>query len=213
MTARRRLAAEFAILYLGVPVAMALAMPDDWMFPVLFGFTALAAGLLNRTPGFRWRDLAQGWRGIDGRLVLGFSGLTLVACAATVLWLRPEAFLMLPQQNPLLLLVIFVFYPFVSALPQEIVFRVLFFRRYGPLMPGRPAGLAINAAVFSLAHLMYWNAPALILTFLGGLAFGYAYEWRQSFPAAVLLHAIAGWILFSLGLGVFFFTGNVERPF
>jgi membrane protease YdiL (CAAX protease family) len=162
---------------------------------------------------FRWRDLAQGWRGIDGRLVLGFSGLTLVACAATVLWLRPEAFLMLPQQNPLLLLVIFVFYPFVSALPQEIVFRVLFFRRYGPLMPGRPAGLAINAAVFSLAHLMYWNAPALILTFLGGLAFGYAYEWRQSFPAAVLLHAIAGWILFSLGLGVFFFTGMTARPF
>jgi membrane protease YdiL (CAAX protease family) len=90
---------------------------------------------------------------------------------------------------------------------------VLFFRRYGPLMPGRPAGLAINAAVFSLAHLMYWNAPALILTFLGGLAFGYAYEWRQSFPAAVLLHAIAGWILFSLGLGVFFFTGMTARPF
>jgi hypothetical protein len=54
------LAVEFALLYVGPPLAMALAMPADWLWPVLFGATAVAAGLLARTPGFRWRDLGRG---------------------------------------------------------------------------------------------------------------------------------------------------------
>jgi membrane protease YdiL (CAAX protease family) len=211
--ATRRLQAEFALLYLCVPLAMAVLMPPGWMFPVLFGFTAVAAGLLHRTPGFRWRDLLRGWRRVDWRLVLVFAGLATLICAGTILWLRADAFLMLVRRDPVLLLAIFVFYPILSALPQEVVFRVLFFRRYGGLMPGRGAALAVNAGVFSFAHLMYWNWPALVLTFLGGLVFAWAYERQGNFPAAVLLHALAGWILFTLGLGVFFYAGFVERPF
>ena len=210
---KRWLQGEFLLLYIGVPLAMAVLLPAGWMFPVLCGVTAVAAGLLHLTPGFRWRELSRGWKTIPWPLVLGFAAVTVPACAATVLWLRPEAFLMLPRQNPGLLLVIVLFYPFVSALPQEIVFRVLFFRRYGGLMPGRGAALVLNAAVFSFAHLMYWNLPALVLTFFGGLAFAFVYERRKNLPAALLLHALAGWILFTLGLGVFFYAGFVVRPF
>jgi uncharacterized protein len=60
---------------------------------------------------------------------------------------------------------------------------------------------------------MFWNWIVLAMTFCGGLAFSWAYEARRSFPLAVLLHAIAGWVLFTVGLGVYFYSGNVVRPF
>jgi hypothetical protein len=36
---------------------------------------------------------------------------------------------------------------------------------------------------------------------------------RGNFPEAVVSHSVAGIIVFALGLGVFFYSGNVERPF
>ena len=50
-------------------------------------------------------------------------------------------------------------YPLVSALPQELVFRVLFFRRYARHSATVAVRrlLVLNAAVFSYAHLMYWS--------------------------------------------------------
>ncbi len=36
---------------------------------------------------------------------------------------------------------------------------------------------------------------------------------RGNFPEAVLLHSLAGIIVFALGLGVYFYSGNVVRPF
>ncbi len=51
------------------------------------------------------------------------------------------------------------------------------------------------------------------MTFFGGLAFAWAYEIRRSFPLAVLLHAVAGNLVFLTGLGLYFYSGNVVRPF
>ncbi len=46
---------------------------------------------------------------------------------------------------------ILLFYPVLSALPQEIVFRPLFFRRYGAILPDAHAGIVVNAALFPCA--------------------------------------------------------------
>ena len=54
---------------------------------------------------------------------------------------------------------------------------------------------------------------ALAMTFAGGLVFAWAYEARRNFPMAFVLHAVSGVIVFAMGLGVFFYSGNVERPF
>ena len=43
----------------------------------------------------------------------------------------------LPRRAPGLWLAILALYPLLSAAPQEILFRVLFFRRYGALFPSR----------------------------------------------------------------------------
>ncbi|GKY89913.1 CPBP family intramembrane glutamic endopeptidase [Sinisalibacter aestuarii] len=208
-----RLWAEFLVLFLLTPVAMALFLPPTAMFPVLFASTLVGAILLHLTPGFRWRDLKRGWQQGDWRTVIAFALVTALLSWAVLMTVLPEAFLGIFQVSPWLWLAIMLLYPILSALPQEVVFRPLFFRRYEPILPPARAGLALNAALFSLAHLLYWNWIVAAMTFGGGLVFAWAYEVRGSFPLALALHAVAGNILFTIGMGVFFYSGNVVRPF
>ena len=60
---------------------------------------------------------------------------------------------------------------------------------------------------------MFWSWIVAAMTFFGGLAFAYAYRVQGSFPQALALHSIAGIVVFTFGLGIFFYSGNVERPF
>lgn len=210
---RARLWAEFVVFYVAAPVVMAVALPPGAMFPVLFGFTVVGIVLLHVTEGFHWRDLTRNPLAIDWRFVAVFSAVTLLVALAVVLGKEPQTFLLPGRRQPGLLLLIILLYPILSALPQEIVFRALFFRRYGVLLPGLKTAILFNAALFALAHLMYWNWVVAGMTFAGGLVFAWVYEARRSFAMAVLLHAVAGWIIFSLGLGIYFYSGNVVRPF
>ena len=59
---------------------------------------------------------------------------------------------------------------------------------------------------------MYWNLIVLAFTFVGGLVFATAYLAR-GFPWVWVLHAFAGNALFTVGMGVFFYSGNAVRPF
>jgi membrane protease YdiL (CAAX protease family) len=208
---RLRLVAEAAAFFGALPLAMALVLPPSAMFAALFAATGLGLVLLHVTPGFRWSELARG--AVDWRAIAAFAGVTL-ATALAVSWVttggRPLAF---AAANPALLLMIVLLYPVFSALPQEVVFRPLWFRRYGEVMPAGPAGLVLNAAAFAFAHLMYWSWIVAGMTFFGGLAFAWAYARRGSFAMAVVMHAVAGQIVFALGLGMFFYSGNVDRPF
>jgi len=209
----RRLRAEFTLFYLVAPVAGAVLLPPDAMFGLLFAMTGLGLVLLHRTPGFAWADLATGWGRIDWARVAAIATLTALAGYAVIRLTAPEAAFLLIRERPGLMVMIALLYPLLSALPQEVVFRALFFRRYGGLLPAGAPALAINAAVFALAHLMYWNLIVLAMTFAGGLAFAEAYARRGSFATAVVQHAVAGVIVFALGLGIYFYSGYVTRPF
>ena len=190
---------------------MALVLPPSAMFPALFAVTAVGVVLLAVTPGFSWRSLLDGrirWRevAVFAVLVAAVSGVVIAVTA-------PGAAFGLARANPALLGMILVLYPILSALPQELVFRPLFFRRYGPILPAGATAIVLNAAVFAFAHLLYWNWIVAAMTFAGGLAFARAYAVQASFPQAVVLHAVAGNIVFAAGLGIFFYTGNIQRPF
>lgn len=204
-------AIECVAFFLAAPLALALALPPTALFPALFGMTALGLVLLARTPGFEWRDLATGWGRIDWRRVAVAAALTAFATGFLVWLLVPGQALILPRTMPTLWLTILALYPLLSALPQEIIFRPLFFRRYGHLFPGETVAILVNAAAFALAHLMFWNWIALTLTFAGGLIFAVGYL-RAGFATAVALHAVCGLVLFTSGLGVFFYHGAVDLP-
>jgi hypothetical protein len=69
--------------------------------------------------------------------------------------------------------------------------------------------VGVNAAVFALAHLMFWNWVAVGLCLAGGVIFALGYLGRGGFAQALVLHALAGAIVFTSGLGTFFYHGAV----
>ncbi|WCR11712.1 CPBP family intramembrane metalloprotease [Paracoccus stylophorae] len=203
--------AEFGALYVATPLAIAFLLPPGRIFPALFLFSLAGLLLLWRTGGFDWRSLIRGNR-IPWWEVAGIALATLVSGVA-IMWLaRPEALFAMVRARPEFLLVIWCLYPLLSALPQELIFRPLFFHRYGAILPHGQAAIAVNAAIFSFAHLMYWSWVVALMTFCGGWIFARAYL-RHGFPAAWLLHAVAGNVLFAVGMGHYFYSGNVVRPF
>ncbi|MFT3973106.1 MAG: CPBP family intramembrane metalloprotease [Amaricoccus sp.] len=209
-TRRARLGVEFALIYLAAPVVLATALPPSWLHPLFLGVTAAAIGLLRVTPDFRWRELGHGWRSLDWREIGLVAALTAVASLGFVLWLVPESLLRLPRRVPGFWLLLMVLYPILSALPQEIVFRALFFRRYGALFPDRRVAVLVNGGVFALAHLLFWSPVTLSMTFVGGLLFARGYLGRGGFAQAWVMHAICGLIIFTMGLGMFFYHGAVR---
>ncbi|MDO5613293.1 MAG: CPBP family intramembrane metalloprotease [Paracoccus sp. (in: a-proteobacteria)] len=210
---RLRLGIEFAALYIGAPLAMALFLPPRQMFPALFAFTVAGLILLWFTGGFDWRSLFRGWRKIPWAEAALLAAVTLVS-GVIILWLagRQGAIFGILRSRPEFLLVIWSLYPLLSALPQELIFRPLFFHRYGSLFDNQRQALLVNSAIFSFAHLMYWSWIVAAMTLIGGWVFARAYL-RHGFPAAWVLHAVAGNMIFAVGMGVYFWTGNVQRPF
>lgn len=211
LPSRLRLGVEFATLFLGLPMALAFGLPPSVMWTLLAASFALGLALLAVTPGFRFAEFLRGPPSPGLWSAPAFAAGTAVAIYALTVALIPHALFWMPTRMPDLWLMILVFYPLMSALPQEAVFRVLFFRRYGALFPSKAAAVAANAFVFALAHLFLWNWVALLLTAAGGAIFSLAYLHGRgrNFWFPVLLHAIAGWLIFTIGLGRFFYHGAV----
>ncbi|MDO5647937.1 CPBP family glutamic-type intramembrane protease [Paracoccus sp. (in: a-proteobacteria)] len=212
LISRRWLQIEFAALYFGAPLMIALFLPPRQMFSALALFSMFGMGLLWFTGGFQFRTLIRGWRQIPWREVAGISVAVMLSGIVILSLFRPDDLFLLLRLRPELIPFIWALYPLLSALPQELIFRPLFFYRYGAILPQGKNALILNAAVFSFAHLMYWSWIVALMTFIGGYIFARAYL-RYGFPAVWILHAVAGNIIFLVGLGAYFYTGNVVRPF
>lgn len=208
---RRRLWIEFGALFLGVPAAMLAFFGAYSLFATLWALAGVAAVLLALTPGFRWRDLLRGPVLGEWRLILAFSVLSAAGCAALALWLAPQSFLAMPRGRFEFWLFLMAAYPLLSALPQELIYRALFFERYGVLFRDRRSLIAANGGAFAVGHLFYLNPVAIGLTAVAGAVIGWAYARGRSFLLAALLHAIGGNLIFTMGLGRFFYHGAVGR--
>jgi membrane protease YdiL (CAAX protease family) len=208
---RGQLWAEFVALFIAAPLVMALFFGVYPLFAALFAVTILALVLLARTPGFAPRELVRGPVLGHWPLIAGFALGAAAVAFALALTLVPERVLELPRRRPEMWLAIMLFYPLLSALPQELIFRALFFRRYGVLFPEERVALAVNATVFSFAHLFYQNPVAIGLTLVGGVIFAWSYMRTGSFLLVLILHALAGQIIFTSGLGIYFYHGAIGQ--
>ncbi len=142
------------------------------------------------------------WRVPAMRLLLALPLLIL-----TTRWLAPEYWLAFPRERPGLWALVMVLYPFLSALPQEFLYRRFFFWRYAPLLGEGALRVGVNALLFGWLHAMYDNAPALILSTIGGLFFAGTYAHTRNLALVWIEHALYGQLLFTLGLGRFFYEG------
>jgi membrane protease YdiL (CAAX protease family) len=174
---------------------------------------AIAVVLLAVTPGFSLRRLLLSNPVADWKAMLVFFALAAAVTVGLTWWLTPSRLLAMPRYSPDLWQRIMLFYPILSVLPQGIIYRALFFERYRVLFPGNRAAIAAHAIAFGLAHLFFLNWVAVALTVAGGAAFGWAHLERRSFWFANLLHAFAGWSVFTAGLGIYFYHGAIRGGF
>jgi len=112
-------------------------------------------------------------------------------------------------ERPFLLLAICFLYPIFSVYPQEIILRTWFFHRYAPLITNVPLLLTVNALTFAWVHVIFQNVWAVVLCIPAGFLFGYTYLKTKSTLASGVEHAIVGNLMWTSGLGWFFFAGSV----
>ena len=118
---------------------------------------------------------------------------------------EPNLLFDLPKNNFQLWLVVIVLYPILSVIPQEFIYRVFFYRRYKSLFnDNKKTMMLLNIVVFSFGHIVFQNLHAILITALVSPIFSYAYN-KKSFMTCVLVHSIGGLVIFTLGLGRFFF--------
>lgn len=114
-------------------------------------------------------------------------------------------FLNFPRSHFFVWLLIMILYPILSAFPQEIIYRSFFFKRYGNLFKNKKILIFVNAFLFSFAHIIYLNPIVIIFTFIGGLIIAESYSKHNSLIKASIEHGLYGDIVFTSGLGTYFY--------
>jgi membrane protease YdiL (CAAX protease family) len=198
-------ALELLALFAGVPVALRLGHLPVPKLLVLLAFTAGCFAVLLRDRSFD-RATLGGWTRLRAALP-GMVVRTLAAGAvvAVVVLLRHGELLDLPRHRWRLWLLILVLYPFVSAWPQELIYRSFFFHRYGALL-GRWGTVIGSGLAFGLLHVIYADPIAVALTVPAGLVLSLHYQRTRSLAVVWVEHALYGTALFTLGLGRAFFV-------
>ena len=94
--------------------------------------------------------------------------------------------------------VLLLFYLLFSVIPQEIIFRFLFFYRYKDYF-NKFEILLLNSLVFSLCHLIYFDIYILLFSFFGNLLFTFNYMKNKSLLVVIVEHFLLGQTLIILG--------------
>lgn len=208
---RLRLLIELTLIYVCVPVAITLAIyglriPLFLVLPPVLGGVVLYL-LWDQTFHVR----AELYRGF-ARSELVSMLVVFVAVAAGVavfvaVWM-PHVFLNFPRSAPRLWLFVMFAYPIASVLAQELIYRTFFFHRYGALFGERRwLAIGVNGALFGFAHVMFYSTVSIVLTAVAGLLLAWRYDRTRSFWAVWLEHSLYGGLVFTIGLGRYFFTG------
>ena len=205
------LSVEMALIYLAAPFAISAAV-HDYSVPVfiallpVLGVTML---FLLADPSFSLqRELT---RGFSLRTLLSILAVFVIAGGAVAYYVyavHPAWFLEFPRNRPATYEKIMLLYPAMSVVAQELVYRTFFFHRYGALF-GRVhwAAFLLNGVLFGLGHIVIGTQLAVFGTMVTGVLFATRYALTRSFWAVFLEHTLWGALVFTVGLGRFFFTG------
>ncbi len=202
---------EMLVFFVATPIAIYTLLyeyrvPLFTLLPPVFLFFII---FLTLDRSFSWRrTLGTGIRLFDLASIVMLFAIAGPAIAVFAYYDVPQRFLAFPRYAYDTWIMVMVLYPLISVTTQEIMYRVFFFHRYRPLFSGDPQGaIVLNAVLFSFSHIVFQNITTLIISFLGGLLFAWRYENSRSYWALVIEHSIYGNLIFTVGLGRYFYTG------
>lgn len=208
--ARRQtvLALELVGLYLVPPTCFLILREAGFPVPaipaILAGFVVFAVKIV-KDPTFDRRTL---WRRpsnvprIVGMFVVGAAFLV-----GVTLLVLPDKLFRFPLEQPALWLAIMIYYPLLSVIPQEVIYRAYFFHRYRGLFGTEAVMVVASAAAFGWVHVMFGHWLSVVLAMLGGMLFAWTWTRTRSLWAVAFEHALYGCFAFTVGLRPFFYTG------
>ncbi|MDD3592570.1 MAG: CPBP family intramembrane metalloprotease [Sulfurovum sp.] len=209
MTSRSYLLVEMIAIYVGVP-ALVYLWPPQSLFPLLWVLALICSIMLLKEKDFKREELWVFNPVVSYQLLAIQAAITFILAALLLSLLAPELLFSLVKNDPLLWLAVMLLYPLLSVYPQELIYRSFFFHRYRTLIPHPLLMAGLNALLFGYMHIIFHNWIALLLTTLGGLYFAILYQRSHSLLFVSAVHALYGNLLFTLGLGQYFYHGSIE---
>jgi membrane protease YdiL (CAAX protease family) len=209
--ARAGRVAEMALLYVAAPFAVDRAVHQEGI-PVFIALLPVLAVILmllsvDRTFSLR-RELTRGFSLRQFFYILLTFAVGGGIVATYVAQYHPELFLEFPRNRPETYTRIMLLYPLMSVLVQELVYRTFFFHRYGLLFGSWWwAAILLNGVLFGLGHIVIGTPLAIYGTMATGALFAWRYAMTRSFWAVFIEHTLWGALVFTVGLGRYFFTG------
>jgi len=192
---------EFFFIFLIIPSTIFFLDSSIIIFLTLYLVSILSLVILYFDKTFLFTSLKKK---IDWKFVIIFSVIFFFLGFFYVLLVDENLLFIFPKTNFKLWLIVIFIYPFLSVIPQELVYRVFFFQRYFPNINRFYFPMFLNLVVFAYGHLVFSNMHAIIITAIVSPIFTYAYL-KKSFLTCVILHTLGGQIIFTLGLGKYFF--------
>ncbi|MFC0453338.1 CPBP family intramembrane glutamic endopeptidase [Rhodococcus jostii] len=215
MTTRRfrkaYLAGEYALLFFGLASIYAVLLRGTSPIPFLLVLGLAVVTYLLRSSGF---DRASLWRPrtlpSQAHSIAVLWCLAAVGLTVAVALLHPNLLFAFPREDPLIWALVMVLYPLLSVYPQELIFRGFVFHRYAPVFGEGTRMVAASAAAFGFVHIAFGSWISVAMTIVGGWIFATRYRRTQSLLTVSVEHALYGMLVFTVGLGQFFYHGAAE---
>ena len=204
---------ELVIFLVGVPL---LLLGNSQQNYLLRRSLLIVAGIyvsLRLLGKISWRrlfakPLPGWWRGPCAR-----AALALLLISTYVLIFEPQSLFRLPKEHFSLWLLIILLYPIFSVLPQELIYRVYIFEVHKNLLTPPLLALLVSALLFAWVHIVFAGWFAVAACALAGLALGFNYHSNRTKKGAIwpliLEHSLYGQIIFTLGLGEYFYYPRI----
>lgn len=141
-------------------------------------------------------------------VVLRFIFYGLLLFLFVYIFYEDKMFNFMSEKTGLYIAVMFL-YPILSVVPQEFVFRRFFFHRYD-IFRSKSFLVYVNALAFGFVHLAFGNFLAVGLSIIGGYLFAKTYLKTKSFSLVCIEHALYGDLIFTIGLGEFFYHNGMN---
>lgn len=119
----------------------------------------------------------------------------------------PQMLFSFMLEKPYFWLLVMILYPLLSAFLQEILFRAFFVHRYSTFFQSEQTLIIVNALLFAYVHALFGNYLAVGLSFLGGVLFMQTFLKTRSVLMSSIEHALYGNLIFTIGIGKFFYHG------
>jgi uncharacterized protein len=202
---------EFLIAFGGIPLLVCEVRIRAVMFSLLWIGALLGLHTLkHQNPEFRYHaewNTAGARAGIKS-VLRRFIMMAILLTSFTIIHDFDRLF-SFPLERPSMWLLVMFLYPLLSVWPQEIAYRTFFLQRYEPIFKMHTT--LASALAFGYAHIVFGNWIAIVFCTCGGWLFADTYRRHRSLALVCVEHALYGCLIFTLGLGWYFYGAAWQR--